>query len=210
LTGAEEADTFLGGTGSDLLGPGGGVDLADGGEGEDRIEARDGRGDLVRGGVGADSAVTDALTVDAVDGVESLDATPEPVPATPAAANADRRASVPALGRIRVHGGPGKPTVKVPLTCPAGEAGGCVTSLTLETAAPVKLGSLHAAVVLGSGRVVLAAGQQRTATVRLAGGAATLARHGRLRARLRLESSDAAGNSATRSVAVALRIPRDR
>jgi Ca2+-binding RTX toxin-like protein len=207
LTGAEEADSFFGGPGSDLLAPGAGSDLADGGEGDDRIESRDGRGDLVRGGVGTDSAVTDALTVDAVDGVESLDAPAAPAPPRPPAANADTHASVPALGRIAVRSRGGKLSLKVPLTCPAGETGGCVTALTLETASPVHLGHLHAAVVLGSGRVVLAAGERGSATVRLAAGAAGLASHGRLRTRLRLESTDASGNSATRTAKVTLRIP---
>jgi Ca2+-binding RTX toxin-like protein len=209
LTGAEEADSFFGGPGNDLLVPGGGSDLADGGEGNDRIESRDGRGDLVRGGTGTDSAVTDALTVDAVDGVESVDAPPAPTPATtPPAVNPDRHASLPALGRLTVGGRSGKQSVKVPLSCPADESGGCITTVTVETARPVRLGHLRAAVVLGAGRTVLAPGERGTATVRLAAGAAALARHGHLQARLRLESSDAAGNSASRSVKVSLRLTR--
>lgn len=207
LAGAEEADTLFGGVGNDLLSPGSGSDLADGGEGNDRIEARDGRGDLVRGGAGTDSAVVDALTVDAVDGVESIDATPAPAaPAPPAAKVVDQRAALPTLGRIAVQGRPGKPTVRIPLSCPAGESGGCVTAVTLQTVAPVRLGAVDASIVLGAGRIVLAGGQAGTATVRLAPGAAGLARHGRLRARLRIESSDAAGNSSSRSVTVELRI----
>ena len=76
LTGAEEADSLVGGAGNDTLTGGGGSDLLDGQEGDDRLLARDGHGDLVRGGTGNDSAQTDALTVDAVDGVETIDATP--------------------------------------------------------------------------------------------------------------------------------------
>ena len=80
LSGDEEADTLVGGSGNDMLSGGRGSDLLDGQEGEDRLLARDGTGDLVRGGVGNDSAQTDPVTVDAIDGVETLDSTPAPVP----------------------------------------------------------------------------------------------------------------------------------
>ena len=78
LTGAEEADSLVGGAGNDTLTGGGGSDLLDGQDGDDRLLARDGHGDLVRGGTGNDSAQTDALTVDAVDGVETIDASRPP------------------------------------------------------------------------------------------------------------------------------------
>ncbi len=83
LSGAGEADSFFGGSGNDMLTGGGGSDLLDGNEGDDQLFARDGTGDLVRGGTGNDSAQTDQVTVDAIDGVEALDATPAPAP-TPA------------------------------------------------------------------------------------------------------------------------------
>ena len=101
LTGAEEADSLVGGAGNDTLTGGGGSDLLDGQEGDDRLFARDGHGDLVRGGTGNDSAQTDALTVDAVDGVETIDATPAPV--------SDSRALLPTLGQ---H--PGRPQPRTP------------------------------------------------------------------------------------------------
>ena len=80
LSGGDEVDSFFGGSGNDMLTGGGGSDLLDGNEGEDQLFARDGTGDLVRGGAGTDSAQTDQVTVDAIDGVETLDATPAPVP----------------------------------------------------------------------------------------------------------------------------------
>jgi hypothetical protein len=83
LTGAEEADSLVGGAGNDTLTGGGGSDLLDGQVGEDRLLARDSHGDLVRGGAGSDSAQTDAITIDAIDGVETIDATPPPPPPTP-------------------------------------------------------------------------------------------------------------------------------
>jgi len=76
LTGAEEADSLVGGAGNDTLNGGGGSDLLDGQQDDDRLLARDGHGDLVRGGTGNDSAQTDSLTVDAIDG--SRPSTPPP------------------------------------------------------------------------------------------------------------------------------------
>src|SRR6185436_3704683 len=76
LTGAAEADTFFGGAGNDTLTGGGGPDLLDGQDGNDNLLARDGAGDLVRGGLGTDSAQADR--VDVVSDVENVDA---PAPA---------------------------------------------------------------------------------------------------------------------------------
>jgi Ca2+-binding RTX toxin-like protein len=100
----------VGGSGADTLSGGGGSDLLDGQEGDDRLLARDGRGDLVRGGTGNDSAQTDALTVDAVDGVETVDATPAPI--------SDSRALVPTVGHIRVVRTHGRRIARVPRRAP--------------------------------------------------------------------------------------------
>src|ERR671910_804228 len=59
LTGAEESDTFAGGSGNDTLTGGNRPDSLDGQGGNDTMAARDGQGDLVRGGAGTDSAQTD-------------------------------------------------------------------------------------------------------------------------------------------------------
>jgi Ca2+-binding RTX toxin-like protein len=200
LTGAEEADSLVGGAGVDALNGGGGSDLLDGQEGDDRLFARDGTGDLVRGGTGNDSAQTDALTVDVVDGVETVDATPQPV--------SDSSALVPALGRIRVVRSGGRLRARVPLSCPAAESGGCRTTVTLTTARTVRLRRVRATVILGSRSVSLRGGQRRTLSIPLASGVAALARRGRLATRVQIATRDAAGNAASRRVARNLRIPR--
>jgi hypothetical protein len=87
------------------------------------------------------------------------------------------------------------------------EAGGCRAALTLVTAKAVKLGNVRAVLVLGSATVSLAPGQSRTVPVRVNGGAAALARNGKLSTRVQVSSSDAAGNTAAGSTAVGLRIP---
>jgi Ca2+-binding RTX toxin-like protein len=216
VVGSGEADSFFGGSGNDVLTGGGGSDLLDGGEGDDRLLARDGVGDLVRGGTGTDSAQTDRITVDAVDGVETLEATPAPVPApapgpSPAGRpgrTADTAALLPNLGRVTLVRSHGKLLARAPVSCPAAEAGGCRTALTLETAKAVKLGGVRAVLVLGSASVNLGSGQRKTVSVRVNGGATALASHGRLAARIQVSSSDAAGNSAAGSKAIALQVPR--
>ena len=200
LAGAEEADSLVGGTGADNLNGGGGSDLVDGQEGDDRLLARDGRGDLVRGGTGNDSAQTDALTVDAVDGVETVDATPAPV--------TDSRALVPTLGRIRVVRSKGRRIARVTLSCPAAETGGCQTTVTLTTARTIRVRRARAALVLGSKSLTLRGGQRRTGSIRLPAGVATLARRGKLATRVQIATRDAAGNTASRRVTRNLRIPR--
>lgn len=204
LSGAGEADTFLGGSGNDTLTGGGGSDLLDGREGDDRLFARDGAGDLVRGGTGTDSAQTDQVTVDAIDSVEALDATPAPPPV----ATGDTVALLPRVGRFTVLRSHGKLIARAPVSCPVAEAGGCRTTLTLVTAKAASLGRVRAALVLGSATANLAPGRGTTVAIRIDGGVADLARHGRLLTRLQVASTDAAGNSAAKSVAVTLRIPR--
>jgi Ca2+-binding RTX toxin-like protein len=211
LTGAEETDTLVGGSGNDALTGGGGSDLLDGQEGDDMLSARDGQGDLVRGGNGTDSAQTDALTVDAVDGVEAIDATPPPPvvppPVTPPPVT-DTRALLPTLGHITVVRSHGHLVARVGLSCPTAETGGCQTTVTLTTARTVRIGRVHATVVLGAGHVSLRGGQRGTLSIHLPDGLAGLARHGRLATGVQIATRDAAGNTASRRVVVNLRIPR--
>jgi Ca2+-binding RTX toxin-like protein len=203
-------DTLTGGDGNDVLTGGDGSDVLDGQEGDDTLLARDGQGDVVRGGAGVDSAQTDALTVDAVDGVEAIDATPPPAVVPPPVAPpqvvpppvvpppvVDTRAFLPTLGHVAVVRSHGHLVARVPLSCSAVETGGCQTTVTFTTGATV----------LGSGGLHLRGGRRTTLSVRLTGRAARLARHGRLSTRVRIATRDAAGNRASRRVTLRLRIP---
>ncbi len=194
LTGAEEADSFFGGSGDDTLTTGPGRDVADGQDGADSLFARDGIGDVVRGGAGTDKAQTDAITLDSVDGVENLDASRQ-------------GALLPRLGKVKVVKSGKKLIAKVPVSCPM-QTGGCRTTLTLETARAARLGKVRAVLVLGSKSVKLRAGGKATASIRLASGASELARRGKLAARIRVANTDAAGNTATRTSSITLKIPR--
>ena len=207
LSGGNEADSFFGGSGDDLLNGGGGSDLLDGGEGGDRLLARDGVGDLVRGGAGEDSAQTDRITVDAVDGVETLEATPAPVPAPDPKPVRDRTAMLPTLGKVAVVRSHGRLIAHAPVSCPVAEAGGCRTVLTLRTAMAVKLGRSRSVLVLGSAKANLAEGQRKTVSIPLNPAAVGLAHNGRLATQVRVSSSDGAGNSAAAVLHVGLRFP---
>jgi Ca2+-binding RTX toxin-like protein len=195
LVGAEEADSFFGGSGDDMLTTGKGRDVADGQDGADQLFARDGIGDVVRGGAGIDSAQTDAVTLDSVDGVENLDASRQAVP-------------LPRLGKVKVVRSGRKLIAKVPVSCPMQQTGGCRTTLTLETARAARLGKVRAVVVLGSKTVRLRPGGKATASIRLASGASELSARGKLAARIRIANSDAAGNTAIRTRPITLRVPR--
>jgi Ca2+-binding RTX toxin-like protein len=196
LTGAEEADSFFGGSGDDTITAGKGRDVADGQDGADRLLTRDGVGDVVRGGAGTDSAQTDAITLDSVDGVENLDAL-----------RSGGKGVLPRLGKVKVVKSGKKLVAKVPVSCPKA-ASGCRTTLTLETARAARLGGVRAVVVLGSKTVKVRSGGTATASIRLASGTQQLAAGGKLRARVRVSSSDADGNTAGRTIPVVLKVPR--
>jgi Ca2+-binding RTX toxin-like protein len=203
LDGGEGNDTMSGGDGNDTLTGGPGSDLIEGQVGNDQLMARDNENDLVRGGAGDDSAQTDAVTVDLINGVEHIDATQLPPAPAP-----DQTAELPRVGKTTIAGKGSSLTAMVPVSCPATEKGGCRTTLTLETAKPARVGGLRAVVVLGTKSVRLAPGGRTNAAIRIARGAGALARRGKLPAKIRIVSSDSAGNTATRTVAVTLKISR--
>jgi Ca2+-binding RTX toxin-like protein len=211
LRGSDETDRFAGSFGSDLL---------DGAGGDDQLLARDREADVVHGGAGNDTAQTDELTLDTVDGVETLDATPPPpteeppppvdrppapvqppvAPPTPPAPAPDRVALLPKLGKVAVSASGKKLVAKIPVSCPAVESGGCRTTLKVQAKSGGK--------VLGSKTVAVAPGAQTTASIRLSPGATKLVVNGKLPVRIQITSTDAAGNMTTRTVAVVLRLPR--
>jgi Ca2+-binding RTX toxin-like protein len=201
FTGADEPDTFLGDSGNDTLNGGAGPDLLDGQDGDDSLLARDGAGDLVRGGIGTDSAQADAATVDAVDGVESID---RPAPADATATPVDvqgRRANI----RINRRG---RASTRIRLLCPAGETGGCEGTLTLLTNRKFRVGRVSTRVVIATKRFDLDAGERRRITVRLPKGIRSLARNRRIQTRVQTASTDAAGNLAQKTERLTLRLPR--
>jgi Ca2+-binding RTX toxin-like protein len=167
LTGADEPDTFLGGLGNDTLTGGTGPDLLDGQDGDDHLFARDGAGDLVRGGLGTDSAQADR--VDVVSDVENLDV-PAPAPV------AKNEVSVETRNAIVRHKH-GRYTTKIKLACENTGTGDCTGRLTLITVKRYPFVGVNTQIVLGSVRYSVAAGHTKTVTVRLPKGVRSLARN---------------------------------
>jgi len=174
LKGAEEPDTFFGGLGNDTLDTGAGNDVADGQDGDDTLRARDNTGDLVRGGLGTDSAQVDR--VDVVSGVESVDA-PAPAPA-PAAKNEVSIETANAIVRYRN----GRYTTRIKLECSANGVGGCKGRLTLLTKKTYNLFGIRTPLVLASKGYNIPSGQSQTLTVRLPKGVKLLSKRHKLAA----------------------------
>jgi Ca2+-binding RTX toxin-like protein len=205
LAGAEEADSFFGGSGNDVLTGGAGPDLLDGQDGDDQLFARDGQSDLIRGGAGTDGAQTDALGVDVWDGIENVDATPVVTPPAP-----DTTATAVTLGggtkAVRIKNG--KASVRLAISCPAGETGGCKGTVALISAKAIKIGGQRVRVVLGNASYSLKAGETKNVTVRLPKGLRKLTRNRKLSVRAQTITRDAAGNVATGSRSLSLRLPK--
>jgi Ca2+-binding RTX toxin-like protein len=205
LTGAEEADTFSGGSGNDKLTGGSGPDVLDGNDGDDSLFARDSASDLIRGGAGTDSAQTDAAGVDVWDGLESVDATQvvTPPPADTTASPVTIGGGKNKLVRIKK----GRARVKLALSCPAAEAGGCKGTVALISSKAVKIGNQRVRVVVGSANYSLNGGETKNVTVRLPKGLRKIAKNRKLAVRAQTITSDAAGNVATGSRSLTLRLP---
>jgi RTX calcium-binding nonapeptide repeat (4 copies) len=229
LIGGEEQDILIGGPESDTLIPGRGRDIAEGEEGDDLLVTRDGERDTAIGGAGIDEAETDVFSIDTVTEVEEAipgdPGDPDPGPGDPGPGDPgpgdpgpggpgdpgpkpdpgprppvlDALALPPSLGKLSLIGSRRLPVATFPLACPAAEAGGCRTTVTLETAMAVRLGDRKAILRLGSAKLELAAGATVTARVRLNRRTATLLERGKLPVRIRIASTDAAGNAAASS-----------
>jgi Ca2+-binding RTX toxin-like protein len=163
LTGASEADTFFGGAGDDTLDGGLGPDLLDGQAGNDRLLARDGTGDLVRGGSDADFAQVDK--VDIVDGVEQID---RPKHVRHDYAHLYRH-------KAKVHHGHAKVWLK-------GARGGSEGKLWLYTAKRYKVGGKYTRIYLGAVKYDLDGGEEKRYSVRVAKSARYLVSRDRLKA----------------------------
>ncbi|HEX5609565.1 MAG TPA: calcium-binding protein [Solirubrobacterales bacterium] len=189
--------TINAGGGNDTVTGGDGVDDLHGDGGNDMLFSRDGVADFVHGDAGTDSAQTDALTLDKVDGVEKIDALGQ-----------DRKALLPRLGKAKVTMVGKRLVARLPLTCPVAETGGCKVRVTLKTAKAVRIGKKKRTVVLGSTSAKLAAGAITTVRIPLNKRAATLAKGGKLVVKALITSTDSAGNKAKATKKLALKVPR--
>jgi len=198
MVGGDEADTFFGGLGNDTLDGKAGADAVDGQDGNDTLTARDGAADLVRGGVGTDSAKVDA--VDAVDGVETLDRGK-----TGANALAIRKNAKLVLKN-------GVYSAKVAVTCDATALEGCKGTLALLTSGKVKIGTGRRSVQarLGSAKYDLNAGQKKTLTIKLGKGLRPLIKKKVLKVKAQAVSREAGGNQTTRTANLSLKLAKGK
>lgn len=196
FNGNDESDTFFGGLGNDILNPGAGADAIDGQGGDDILGVRDGAGDLARGGTGTDSATADS--VDVLSEVEKVDVTP----------GADVKGTAVQVRSKRITSKlkRGVYTARVEILCPAAEAGGCKGTLALQTAKAVNIGGVKAIALVGSKSYTLKAGQTRTLSIKLPKGIRRFSKNGTLSLRAVTTSRDAAGNVATGTSKLSVRL----
>jgi Ca2+-binding RTX toxin-like protein len=165
--------------------------LADGGSGNDRVEARNGAADSVQGGSGSDSARVD-LADTTVD-VETVDRP------------ARSRAKIARKAKVVVRGG--KVAVTLSVSCPAGAESQCTGVLRLSSAKAVKLGGVKVRLDLGSRKFRVDPGETDRVKVQLPGKAGTLAKRGKLAVRAVAASKE--GGAVKESARnLALSIPR--
>jgi Ca2+-binding RTX toxin-like protein len=196
FNGNDESDTFFGGLGDDTLNPGAGADAIDGQAGNDILNVRDGAGDLARGGSGTDSAQADVA--DVLTEVENID--------VPAGADVKGTAIQVRSKRITSKLKRGVYTARVQILCPGSEAGGCKGTLALQTAKAVNIGGVKVTALVGSKSYSLKAGQRRTLSIRLPRGVRKFSKKGTLSLRAVSTSRDAAGNVATGTSKLTVRL----
>jgi Ca2+-binding RTX toxin-like protein len=200
FTGAEEADNFFGGLGNDTLNGGAGPDLLDGQDDNDSLLARDGLGDLVRGGAGTDSAQTDAI--DIVDGVESNDTVNSDTSATPIDVT-KRKLKIRFDRRNRA-------SVRIPVKCSDAETGGCEGRITLLSRRSFNVAGNRVKLVLGSKPFDLDRGETKRIKVNLPKGIRKLAKKRKIAVNVQSSTRDAAGHLAQASERVTLTIPKKK
>ena len=167
------------GAGNDTIQGGSASDSIDGGDGNDTIDARENVADLVRGGVGADTATVDAVDAVAAD-VETVNR-PQVQPAPqPGAGTAAKTSTVK------------KGVASLKVSCPAGVSE-CKGTVTLRTAK----GRIK---TLGKANYTLKAGQSKTLKIKLAKDTAKLAKNKKLTVNARITS----GAGATKTAKVVL------
>ena len=176
-----------GGSGNDSLDGAGGNDRLDGGDGNDTIATRDGKADFVIGGAGADTAPRREPRRRRGRRRERRQRRRRAGPSRPRPRGARR---LPKTAKVK------KGVASIKVTCPAGTAG-CKGSVALFSAKTIKVGKLKAKLELGRASYTVGAGQSKTIKVKLASGAAKLAKKKKLAVTARVVS-DGAGEKSSK------------
>ena len=147
---------------------------ADGGSGNDQIDARNRSADLVRGGSGTDGAVVDLA--DSTEDVENIDRP------------ARSRAKVAGKAKVTVRGS--KTVAWFSVSCPAGAESACSGVLRLSTAKALRVGGVKVRADLGSRRFRVAPGKTAKVKLTLPSGTGALAKGGKLGVRVVVASKE--------------------
>lgn len=198
--GSPFADTLSGNAAANRITGGAGADTIAAGDGADRIEIRDDEGDRASCGAGADSAVSDRRTLDAVDAdCETVDALPEPQTGDPTG-TPDTSLSFTLDGakqqRVLRQG-----AVRVTLQCPLEDCTAVASASGKVRAVALRLRPRSIAVAAGPARTValrLSTKQRRALRKALAAGK-------RPRITVTAEARDAAGNTVRSTLRVTAR-----
>jgi Ca2+-binding RTX toxin-like protein len=195
LRGEAGADAVDGGTGDDALDLGPDADQASGGTGDDSIEAADGSVDQIDCGTGNDTVNADEADEVAANCETVTRPAGQPQPPPPGGGDT----TGPALGlpaKLKAH----RKAVKVAVTCPAEETGGCLAgTLALSAASAPPPARIRYA--KASKSFELAAGQTKKVKLKLRKGLLKRLRKTR-KATLAATAGDAAGNVATTTATV--------
>ncbi|MDA0183677.1 hypothetical protein OJ997_25435 [Solirubrobacter phytolaccae] len=187
IYGGGNDDTIVGGPGTDSLsGEGSGSGMFVSVPGNDTIDARDGVREAINCGLGADTAIVDALDIVPQDPGSLCEAVDRP----PVLAAATVRSS-----KLKVQS---KKRVSVSLACPK-DVATCTGKVTLKTASKVRVGKRRSVVTVGSASYSVAAGTSKNVRVNLSSKARTLLRKSKS-VRVRITVAPASGAAVTKTV----------
>lgn len=187
IFGGGNDDVIVGGPGLDSLsGEGSGSGMFLSSPGSDTIDARDGVREAINCGLGADTAIVDALDVVPQDPGSLCEAVQRPAVVVAASV---RSSKLKLQARKRVS---------VSLACPA-DAATCTGKVTLKTASKVRLGKQRSVVTLGTARYSVATGKSGSVRVNLTAKGRSLMRKAKS-VRVRLTVAPASGASVAKTV----------
>jgi len=196
VDGGEGDDTILGGGGDDVVVGGPGLDsLAGDGSGSglyvsaagnDTIDARDGVREGINCGLGADTAIVDALDIVPQDPGSLCEAVDRPLALVAATL---RSSSLKVQSRKRVS---------VSLACPK-EVATCTGKVTVKSASKVRVGRKRAVITVGSAGYSIAAGTSKSVRVNLSSKARSLLKKSK-KVRVKITIAPASGPATTKTV----------
>jgi RTX calcium-binding nonapeptide repeat (4 copies) len=194
IFGGGNDDTITGGPGLDSLsGEGSSSGLFISIAGNDRIDARDGIGENLNCGPGADTAVVDALDVVPLDPGSLCEVVDRPVVPAPPPGPAPAVVKAATVRSTKLRASRTRKSVPVALACPAGAAP-CRGRVTLKTTAKKP-------VTVASASYSIAAGKKRTVTLKVSSKGRSLLRRTRsVRVKLTVTPSAKGAKASTKTL----------